>query len=77
MKPSPFEQRLVDLQLMRWPEEAEELAFLEEYMDWKAAGGPARFDAHRDAQRRADLRRNSQARFKASDESGTHPICRP
>jgi hypothetical protein len=48
--PSPFEKRLLDLQLLQAPETAEELAFLEEYVRWKANDGPAKFEAKRNAQ---------------------------
>ena len=38
MTPSPIDRRLIDLRLLGTPEQAEELAFLEEYADWKATG---------------------------------------
>ena len=38
MTPSPIYRRLIDLRLLGTPEQAEELAFLEEYADLKLLG---------------------------------------
>ena len=57
MNPTPFEKRLLDLQLLPRPETAEELAFLEDYMKWKAAGGPAKLQADQAARVRAQWSR--------------------
>jgi hypothetical protein len=44
---TPFEKRLLDLQLLPQPESAEELAFLEDYVQWKATGGVKAYEAKR------------------------------
>ena len=49
MTPTPFEDRLMELHLLDRPEDAEERAFLEDWVRWKAAGGPAKFEAARAA----------------------------
>ena len=51
MKPSPITARLFALQVASRPEDAQELAFLEDYMDWKAANGVKAYEAHRAKER--------------------------
>ena len=51
MKPSPIAARLFALQVSSRPEDAAELAFLEEYQQWVAKGGPKTFDTNRNRER--------------------------
>lgn len=44
MTSTPFDKRLMELQLLGRPEDKEELAMLEEYVQWKAANGPKVFE---------------------------------
>ncbi len=53
---SPFEKRLLDLQLLPRPETAEELAFLEDYVQWKANGGPDQVEQKRSKERWRQLK---------------------
>jgi hypothetical protein len=53
MKHNLAANRLVELTFHGTPEQAEELAFLEEYQKWKAAGGPNQVEAKRLARFRA------------------------
>jgi hypothetical protein len=62
MTPSPFTQRLFSLQVSGRPEDAEELAFLEEWREWKANGGPERFEADRKAELARQYRKNWELR---------------
>jgi hypothetical protein len=48
---NPIAKRLLDLEFTMRPEDAEELAFLEEYVQWKAANGPQAYEHTRDAER--------------------------
>lgn len=66
MKLSPFEKRLMDLQLEGRTDDDQEVAFLKEYLEWRDNGGPQKFEANREKKRLADLRRNSQARYRAT-----------
>jgi len=61
---SPIEKRAAELKFIKRPEEAAELAFLEEYLRWKADGGPTKFDAQRDADRQAELRKESRSKLE-------------
>lgn len=47
MRPSPFTQRLFALQVSHRPEDATELAFLEDHIAWKAAGGLTAYEHQR------------------------------
>ena len=47
---SPIDRRLVELRLLGTPDQAEELAFLEEYHAWKSANGPKEYEAKRAAE---------------------------
>jgi hypothetical protein len=64
---SPIEKRVTELKFIKRPEESQELAFLEEYLRWKADGGPAKFDAQRDAERQVELRKENQARLNRKE----------
>jgi hypothetical protein len=61
---TPFDKRLMELQLLGQP--TEELAFMEEYMRWKAEGGPAKFEANRQAERQRQYRADYELRVKAT-----------
>jgi len=52
---SPIERRLLDLQLLARPEDKEERELLEDYLKWRAEGGPARFKAQQAARVRASF----------------------
>lgn len=60
---SPIERRVAELRFIRRPEEAEELALLEEYFKWKATDGPAKFEALRASERKSEIMKESKARM--------------
>ena len=51
MTPSPIAARLFALQVSPRPKDAEELAYLEEYMGWVAKGGVDQHEAKRTKER--------------------------
>ena len=51
MSATPFDRRLVELRLLGTPDQAEELAFLEDWHKWKAGSGPAAYEKKRAAER--------------------------
>ena len=51
MKPSPITARLFALQVSSRPEDAQELAFLEEYAAWKTANGLKAYEVQRAKER--------------------------
>ena len=51
MKPSPITARLFALQVASRPEDAAELAFLEDYAAWKAANGVKAYEVQRSKER--------------------------
>lgn len=66
MNPSPIATRLFSLQVSPRPEDAKELAYLEEYIAWKAAGGVDIHD-HKRAKEKVNQGRNYDRimRYKA------------
>ena len=63
-RPSPNAARLFALQLDPRPEQAEELAFLEEYQKWKAANGVKAYEYKRGQERYRQLKANYELRVK-------------
>jgi hypothetical protein len=54
-RPSPFAARLFALQISSRPEDAEELAFLEDYMAWHSSVGQKVYEARRASERNQQL----------------------
>jgi hypothetical protein len=65
-RPSPIAAQLISLQISDRPEDAEELAFLESYMAWVAAGGVKAYDCKRDAERHRQSLNNYRLRVHAA-----------
>jgi hypothetical protein len=61
---TPFDKRLLELQLLNRPEDKEELALLEEWVKWKAEGGPKRIEADLEALRHRQYRQNYEGRVR-------------
>ena len=66
MSTTPIDRRLVELRLLGTPAQAEELAFLEDWAQWKAQGGPQAYDHQRQAERQTQLRHDYELRRELS-----------
>ena len=71
---SPFEKRAAELKFIQRPEETEELAFLEDYLRWKASGGPAKFEVQRNEERQAELRKESRNKLDRKRRQQEMPV---
>lgn len=69
MTPSPIDQRTIELRLLGTPEQAEELAFLEEYQKWKANGGPDVVEQKRNKERWRQLKNTHDLMNKLSKKT--------
>ena len=66
MSTSPIDQRTIELRLLGTPEQAEELAFLEDYQKWKANGGPDQVEQKRNKERWRQLKNTHETMVKCS-----------
>ena len=68
---TPFDKRLMELQLLNRPEDKEELALLEEWVKWKAEGGPKRIEAEQEALRHRQYRQNYELRVRLNKRTNS------